>query len=528
MSKSDTDINSRFGTLKNDIPAGLVVFLVALPLCLGIALASGAPLLAGIISGALGGLLVPMFSKSELSVAGPAAGLTSLVLAGIQQLQGYEKFLLAAMLAGGFQVILGLFKAGKITYIFPTAVIKGMLAGIGIILIINQLPYLFGYDVQQYRLDKVALPTASDLDTFIIIAQANITVGSIFFGIFSFVILITWQQTRLKKLSWMPGPLAVVIFGIAGNELLQYSESYLALQMEQHLVNLPHFEKLTDITVEFVWPDYSSFGIPVLEVAFTLGLVASLETLLTLEAVDQVDPYKRQSEPNRELIAQGLANIISASVGGLPITSVIVRSSVAINSGGIRKWVAVTQGVFLGVSVLFLSQYLNKIPLSCLAAILVMTGYKLADPAFFKQKYKEGWDQLVPFVMTIVAIVWAGLLVGVLIGICFGVAFVILINFHSTVKVTRPEPKLVVITLVKDVSFLNKFVLRQALDRIENGSKVLIDASNAKFIDHDILQVIESFKNTAATRNIELQIKNLSVKRFSFRFFQAIDDEASE
>ncbi len=524
---SQVDINSRFGTLKNDIPAGLVVFLVALPLCLGIALASGAPLLSGIVAGALGGLLVPIFSKSELSVAGPAAGLTSLVIAGIEQLQSYEKFLLAALIAGCFQVVLGLLKAGKITYFFPTAVIKGMLAGIGLILMINQLPYLLGYDVQQYRLDKVALPSASDFETFMIIAQANITVGSIFFGFFSFIILITWQQTKLKNITWMPGPLAVVIFGIVGNELLQYSESYLALHMEQHLVNLPHFEKLTDITMEFVWPDYKGFSVGVLEVALTLGLVASLETLLTLEAVDQVDPYKRQSEPNRELMAQGLANIVSASIGGLPITSVIVRSSVAINSGAVRKWVTVTQGLFLAVSVLFLSQYLNKIPLSCLAAILIMTGYKLADPAFFKKKYQEGWDQLVPFVMTIAAIVWAGLLTGVLIGICFGVIFVIIINFHSTIHVTKgDEPNLVVITMTKDVSFLNKFILRQALDRVENGSKVVIDATNAKFIDHDIVQVIESFRNNAQNRQIELEVRNLSIKRFSFKLFQEIEESS--
>lgn len=500
-----------FRSIGSDAPAGIVVFLVALPLCLGIALASGAPLFSGVIAGIVGGLVVGSLSGSHLSVSGPAAGLTVIVLNAITDLGTFETFLLAVFLAGVIQVILGIIKAGIIGHFFPSSVIKGMLSAIGLILILKQIPHALGDD-QNYEGDEAFLQFDGE-NTFTEIALAiqNIELGAFIICAISIAILILWETRIFKNFNWtrvVPGPLVAVVFGIFANSIL-YAKAIPSLFLTgKHLVSLPKIESATDFFNELTLPDFSQITNPdVLIVALTIAIIASLETLLSLDAVDKLDPYRRIAPASRELWAQGAGNMISGLIGGLPVTAVIVRSTANISSGAKTKVSAVFHGFLLLSSVTLFPRVLNLIPLSALAAVLLMVGYKLAKPSLFKSVYKQGMDQFLPFVITILAILFTDLLVGITIGICVGLFFVIKANLHQAITVKKIDDKSSIITLEKDVSFLNKAFLRLTLKKIPANSTLIVDETESIFIDHDIAETIDDFLLTAENKNITVEIR---------------------
>ena len=509
-----------FSYLSSDLPAGLVVFLVALPLCLGIALSSGAPLFSGIIAGVIGGIVVGYLSGSSTSVSGPAAGLTVIVLNAITDLGAFDVFLLAVVLAGVFQIVLGIVKAGVIGYYFPTSVIKGMLAGIGIILIIKQIPYAFGVNETQ-NLAKY-IPFVNDWEAVLDLRNlANeFDFGALIITVVSLVILILWDKPFVKRnkiLKLVPGPLLVVILGVGINKFFKFVVPSLYLDIEDKVV-LPQVQSWEGFTTLFTFPDFSAIGdSEVWLVAFTIAIIASLETLLSLEAADKIDPYKRVSPPNRELFAQGTGNILNGLIGGLPVTAVIVRSSANVTSGAKTKMSAIFHGVLLVLSVLLIPTLLNLIPLACLAAILLQVGYKLAKISLFKTQAKLGWDQFLPFIVTILGIVIFDLLIGIGLGMGVAIVYILLRNFQNshvlTLKYNKDSPDSIRIILSEEVSFLNKGALIKTLEDIPNGKHVIIDGSNSKIIDYDVLEVIENFKINAKERDIEVDtIKIKSVK----------------
>lgn len=504
-----------FSHLKNDIPSGVVVFLVALPLCLGIALASkgevvSAPLFSGLLAGIIGGLVVPLISRSPLSVSGPAAGLIAIVITGMDSLGSWEAFLVAVFLGGLLQIALGLFKAGAVAYFFPNSVIKGMLAAIGLILIRKQLPHALGIDTEAVDLRFHLVETHG---TFVD-AIANMEVGAFVISLISLAILILWENKFFKKLYWLPGALVVVIIGIIINQFFMAVGSPFALAggAEGHLVNLPEalVEKGPAGFIEQLrFPDFSALGnTQVYVVALTIGLVASVETLLSVEAVDKLDPHKRQTPLNRELIAQGTANTIAGLIGGLPITAVIVRSSANVNSGGQTRMSALLHGAFLFISVISIAFLLNMIPLASLAAILLLIGYKLARPALWKLLYKRGMNEFIPFAVTVVAVLATDLLKGIAIGTAVGIFFIIRANFRTAIKVTTTDDK-IEIKFAKDVSFLNKAELSKALNAIHSGKTVIIDGSKAEFIDNDIREILYEFHVRADDEGIPLEFRGV-------------------
>ena len=512
-SKQQPDL-SPFKNFRYDLPAGVVVFLVALPLCLGIALASqgtvdGAPLFSGLLAGIIGGLVIPLISRSPLSVSGPAAGLIAIVITGIDTAGSFEAFLVAVALGGLLQIFLGLVKAGTIAYFFPSSVIKGMLAAIGLILIRKQLPHAFGVDSEAVDLSFHIWETPSVIRE--IVVEGHFEMGAILIALVSLAILITWENTPLKKITYLPAPLIVVILGILINEAFKGADSSLALfgGVGGHLVNLPDSlvnEGISGFVGEFRFPDFSAFSNPqIYVVALTIGLVASVETLLSVEAVDKLDPHKRSTPLNRELIAQGIANTLGGLLGALPITAVIVRSSANVNSGGQTRASAFIHAVFLFVSVVTIAQVLNLIPLASLATILLMIGYKLARPSLFRSLYKEGSSQFWPFVITIIAVLTFDLLIGIGIGTLVGIFFTIRANFRTAISVEKNEDTYI-IKLKKDVSFMNKAILNQALNRIPEGASVILDGRNAEFIDHDIQEIIREFEQGAKDRGIDFTI----------------------
>lgn len=503
-----------FQNLGRDIPAGIVVFLVALPLCLGVALASGAPLFAGLIAGIVGGLIVSWASGSQLSVSGPAAGLTVIVATAIERLGSFDAFLLCVSLAGIIQLVLGFLKAGVIGAYFPVAVIKGMLAAIGLILIMKQIPHAVGYDAD-FEGDETYLQSDSHT-TFSEIAYSlqAISPGAVTVSVVSIFIMLLWETSLFKRnpvLTWFPGPLAAVIWGVAFNMLTQTDYPAFAIAKE-HLVSLPQIQGPLDFLNQLVLPDFSRIMDPqIYPVAFTVAIVASLETLLSLEAVDKIDPLKRIAPTNRELKAQGLGNLLCGLLGGLPMTAVIVRSSANVMAGGQTKVSGFVHGILLLLSVMFLAEYLNLIPLSCLAAILLLTGYKLAKPVLFVEMYRKGFNQLAPFAITIVAILLTDLLKGMAVGVAIGLYFVIRTNFHAAISLTQ-DGNHYLLRLQKDVSFLNKALLRDCLSRIDEGGFVIIDGSRAQFVDEDILETIGDFVASSGDDNITVELKNLSVR----------------
>ncbi|MSR17297.1 MAG: SulP family inorganic anion transporter [Methylococcaceae bacterium] len=498
---------------KEDAPASLVVFLVALPLCLGIALASGAPLFSGLIAGLVGGLLVAWLSGSQLAVTGPAAGLTVIVFSAIETLGSFQGLLVAVVLAGIFQIILGYLRAGIIGAFFPSAVIEGMLAAIGLILIIKQVPHAAGYDTSYEGDESYMQETAESSFLELLDAFNAISLGSVVISSVALVILILWVFLKSHPiLKFIPAPLIAVIWGVGFNEWAMSVAPEWAVHTK-HLVSLPITNSPKEFFDNFIFPDFQYLTNPqTYIVAATIAIIASLETLLSLDATDKLDPLKRISPTNRELKAQGVGNIVSGLLGGLPMTAVIVRSAANINAGGRSSMSCFLHGIWLLLSLMFLTTCLNMIPLACLSAILLHTGYKLANPAVFKRFYKKGMSQFLPFLITIIAILVTDLLKGIVIGLVIGLFFVIKANYQAAITLSKDNLNYL-LSFNKDVSFLNKALLRKFILQIPANSTVIIDASKTTFVDYDILEVIEEFLDSATEDNITVELVNVYGKK---------------
>lgn len=498
-----------------DISAGLVVFLVALPLCLGIALASGAPLFSGIITGIVGGVLVALLSGTSLAVSGPAAGLTVIVLNGIEDLGGFEAFLAALVLAGIIQLILGFMKAGFIGLFFPHSVIKGLLAAIGVILILKQIPHFFGVD--QDFFGDFAFWQANGLNTFseIFYSLTHIHIGVVIIGIVSLAIILLWDQPYMKGnaiLRNIPGALIAVVVAVLLKFLFDNYMPGWRIE-ESHLVSLPLLNNWGDVQQSLAHPDFAVLSNPkVYLVALSLGFIASIETLLSVEATDKMDPMKRHSPMNRELFAQGAGNIVCGLIGGLPMTAVIVRSTANISAGGRTKLASFFHGIFLLISVVSIPFLLNQIPLAALAAVLLVVGYKLVSIRIIRQQWKQGRDQFIPFIVTLLAIVFTDLLIGVLIGLVVGMYSILRENYRHAFHSKRVELNgrtTVELTLSEQVTFLNKAHILRELHGLPEKSHVVIDGSNSTFIDHDVLETIYDFNRTAEDKQIVVDLINI-------------------
>lgn len=501
-----------FKYIKNDLPASIVVFFVALPLCLGIALASGAPLFSGLIAGIIGGIVVGSLSGSQIGVSGPAAGLAAIVLTAISSLGGFENFLVAVVIGGIIQIIFSILKAGVIAYYFPSSVIKGMLTGIGIIIILKQIPHFFGYgggpeeDFAFFQVDSE--------NTFsgIINALNSISLGATLIAAVSLAILVLWDRVlskRAKIFQLVQGPLVAVTLGILYYVFTKDNPN-LAIS-EGLLVSVPIPESIDTVGTLLSFPNFAVIGSPEIWLtAFTIALVASLETLLCVEATDKLDPYKRTTPTNKELFAQGVGNTISGLVGGLPVTQVIVRSSANIQSGGRTKASAIIHGFFLLISIILIPRLLNMIPLSVLAAVLLIVGYKLAKPALFKKMYDSGWKQFVPFVVTVLGIVFTDLLIGIGLGLGVGIV-VILIKSYQNSHFLHIEDKSngahkIKMTLAEEVTFFNKGAILKELDSLPENSYLELDVRKTRFLDNDIVEILEDFSEKAKNRNIDIKL----------------------
>ncbi|WP_026462627.1 SulP family inorganic anion transporter [Adhaeribacter aquaticus] len=510
MQKQSSTFN--IASLKKDLPAGLVVFLVALPLCLGISLASGAPLFAGLITGIVGGVVVSMLSGSALSVSGPAAGLTVIVLNGIQSLGSFEAFLLAGLIAGFLQLVLGFAKAGIIGLYFPSSVIRGMLAAIGLILIIKQIPHFLG--ANEHLLGEMSFFWADGKNTFSEIRRGfnSMEKGALIIGLFALLILVIWESKPLQRISFfklVPGALVAVIASVFLNQAFNIFNPDLFIA-DTHMVQLPVVASPVEILGELRLPDFSQITNPQIYItAFTIAIIASLETLLSVEAVDKLDPYKRITPPNRELKAQGIGNIVSALLGGLPMTAVIVRSSANVNAGGQTKLSSFVHGILLLLSVLFLSEYINHVPLSALAAILLMVGFKLTKPALYKAQWRLGTEQFIPFIITILAILFTDLLKGITVGLVIGIFYILRANYKSPFFFQKNRDlgeDIIRIQLSENVTFLNKASIVLTLDHLPENSNVIIDGSKSTFIDYDVLDAIHNFKFNASAKNLKVEL----------------------
>ncbi len=512
--------NYKAAYLSQDLPAGLSVFLVALPLCLGIALASGAPLFSGLVAGMIGGIVVGLLSGSEVSVSGPAAGLAVIVADAIVKIGSYEAFLVAVVLAGVMQFILGIIKAGRFSSFFPDSVIKGMLVAIGIVIILKQIPHALGRD-NDYEGEFEFQQLADGENTLSEIYRAVETAspGAVIISVISLLILISWERLAGRSTSTffknVPGALVVVIIGVALNEFFRVAVPtwYLGDTAHQHMVQIPTIAPGKSIFSIFDFPDFSILGNPrVYGIAATIALVASLETLLNLEASDRLDSAKRVSSTNQELLAQGVGNMLSGMIGGLPVTSVVVRTSANVYAGAKTRMSAVFHGIYLLVAVFVGGALLNLIPLSCLAAVLIMVGYKLAKPSVFKKTYRDGWSQFVPFMVTVVGIVFTDLLIGIALGAVVGIIYVLYTNFQSTFRVVRNEHK-VTIEFEKDLYFLSKPQLKEALSDLRPGDEVVVDGTKAQFIDHDIYNMLHDYSETAKVQGINYELRNVALSR---------------
>lgn len=507
LEKNDSFIAS----LKNDIPASIVVFFVALPLCLGIALASGAPLFSGLIAGIVGGIVVGMLSGSAIGVSGPAAGLAAIVLAAITTLGSWENFLLAVVLGGLIQVVFGLLKAGVIGYYFPSSVIKGMLTGIGIIIILKQIPHFFGYDVVPEG--NLAFNQLDGENTFseIGLMLSNISLGPTIIACIALAILLLWDKVLVHKASFfkiVQGPLVAVVLGII-YYIVTKGTSYGITS--DHLVSVPVPKDFSSFLGQFSLPNFGAITNPAIWVtAFTIALVASLETLLCVEATDKLDPLKRVTPTNKELLAQGTGNIISGMIGGLPITQVIVRSSANIQSGGKTKKSAIIHGFFLLISVLLIPGLLNMIPLSVLAAVLLIVGFKLAKPALFKVMYGLGWKQFLPFIVTVLGIIFTDLLVGIGMGLLVGVCIILLKSYQNShflhLEDNSNGRQKFKISLAEEVTFFNKGAILKELDQLPEESFLELDVRKTRYLDNDIIEILEDFAFKAKNRNIDIKL----------------------
>ncbi|MFY8068607.1 MAG: SulP family inorganic anion transporter [Flavobacterium sp.] len=499
-----------FANLKSDFASGLVVFLVALPLCLGIALASGAPLFSGITSGIIGGIVVGYLSNSHLSVSGPAAGLTAIVLTAITDLGSFNAFLLAVLLAGVIQLVFGFIKAGTISNYFPTNVIEGMLAGIGVIIILKQIPHAFGYDPDFEGDESFFQSDGQNTFSELLHVLDHIQLGAVIVALISLLILILWNKIEfLKNIKLIPAALVAVIVSVFLNEIFIQSGSSLAIS-KQHLVNLPVPTNFSELKKIIITPDFTALSnSKVWIVAVTIAVVASIETLLCIEAADRMDQLKRYTNTNVELKAQGIGNILSGLLGGLPMTSVVVRTSANNVAGAKSKMSTIIHGLFLLISVLSIPFLLNKIPLSTLAAVLLLVGYKLANPKIIKHFWEKGKYQFVPFIATFAAVVVTDLLKGVALGMIISVIFVLKGNMKRAYIFRKEEYKdgdIIHIDLAQEVSFLNKAAIKETLQNIPEQSYVIINASNTVYISHDILAMITEFA-TITSKELSIDVK---------------------
>ncbi|MDO9214632.1 MAG: carbonic anhydrase family protein [Methylococcales bacterium] len=501
-----------FRYMKHDLPAGLVVFLISVPMSLGIALASGAPLFSGLITGIIGGLLVAPLSGSQLGVSGTAAGLSVLVFAAIAEF-GFNGFLLALMIAGLLQILLGLMKAGVIAHYFPSSVINGMLSGIGMILFLKQIPHALGYD-RDYEGD-FSFFQSDHFSSFseLVNAVEFISPTATVIALISLAVLIFWEQPFIKTLRYArlyQGILLAVLLGVLSNQYLVTFAPELALK-DNHLVMIPVFSTFADVLAQFHSPDFSLFDQPKLYViAATLALVASLETLICVEAVDKLDTYRRVTSTNRELMTQGLANTMLGLCGGLPLTQVIVRSSINIQAGAKTKTAGFIHGLLMLMAVLFIPEWMNFIPLATLASVLLVVSYKLINPAMFKIMYQAGWYHFIPFCVTILGLVFTDLLVGIIIGLVVALFAILLENYKSASYFREAViGNKIIFRLSEHVSFLNKANIKRTLDHVPAHSDVVIDATRSKYIDYDVFEVIENFKREAQLKKINLTLENM-------------------
>ncbi len=501
-----------FKTIKNDLPASIVVFFVALPLCLGIALASGAPLFSGVIAGIIGGIVVGALSGSKIGVSGPAAGLAAIVLTAIGTLGGYENFLVAVVLGGVIQLIFGILRAGIIGYYFPSSVIKGMLTGIGIIIILKQIPHFFGYDADPEGDFSFFQVDGENTFSEIFKSMNYIQPGSALIGLIGLGILLLWDKVLSKKgkiFQLIQGPLVAVVVGILFYVVTKSNEVFGIAN--SHLVTVPIPEDVASFVGQFSFPNFSVITSPdVWIIAFTIALVASLETLLCVEATDKLDPHKNVTPTNRELLAQGTGNILSGMIGGLPITQVIVRSSANIQSGGRSKMSAIIHGFFLLISVILIPRLLNMIPLSVLAAILLIVGYKLARPALFKKMYNLGWKQFVPFTVTVVGIVFIDLLYGIGLGLAVGIVVILIKSYQNSHFLHKEGEDVddgkIKMTFAEEVTFFNKGAILKELDQLPVNSHLELDVRKTRYLDNDIIEILEDFAFKAKERNITIKL----------------------
>lgn len=507
-----------FKEMRSDLSASIIVFFVALPLCLGIALASGAPLFSGIIAGIVGGIVVGIASGSPLGVSGPAAGLAVIVLTAIETLGSWPLFLLAVVLAGIIQLALGFAKAGFIAYFFPSSVINGMLTGIGLLIILKQIPHALGYDKGES--DGLSYLQVNGEVTISSIFKAFdvFTPGAVLIAIISISLLIFWDVVLTKKhklFKLIQGPVVVVAVGILMSYLFQNGFLNFTLD-EKHLVELPMINSFPEFINQFTIPDFSGLtNFDVWKIAVVLAIVASIETLLCVEATDKLDPFKRITPTDRELMAQGIGNIAAGMIGGLPITQVIVRSSANISFGGKTKLSAILHGFFLLVSAVTVGPLLNKIPLSSLACILIMVGFKLAKPSLFKKMYQLGGEQFIPFLATIIGILTTDLLKGIFIGLIFSIFYTLRHSYRNAYSlkdeiITEAGKTIHNIVLAEEVSFFNKANIMQALDAIPSNSEVVLNCSNSKSISYDVIEVIKNYKNSAPLKNVSFKTIGLA------------------
>lgn len=503
------NFNELKDSLKADVPASIVVFFVALPLCLGIALASGAPLLSGLIAGVIGGVVVGILSGSNLGVSGPAAGLAAIVAAAITELGSFEVFLVAVVLAGLIQILFGILRFGIIGYFFPNSVILGMLSGIGIIIILKQIPHLFGYDSEPMGADEFVETSGENTFSAISHILGNIGPGSIIIGILGLALILFWDTILAKKskiFTVIQGPIIAVLVGTIIK--LIFDNSDIAVR-DIHLVSIPVVSSLSDLKGFLTFPDFSAIRNPrVLTIAFTLALIASLETLLSVEATDKLDPAKNVTPTNRELFAQGMGNILSGLIGGLPLTQVIVRSSANLQSNAKSKLSAIIHGLLLLLAVLALPKILNHIPLSVLAAVLIVVGYKLAKPSLFKKMWAKGWTQFVPFVATIAVIVAKDLLWGILAGLFIGVVVIMVKSYQNSsfLNVDKANDKLVKMTFAEEVTFLNKGAIAKQLKSLPKDITLELDVRNSKYIDSDVIDILDDFVVQSKNKNITVHL----------------------
>ncbi|WP_440879815.1 SulP family inorganic anion transporter [Tenacibaculum sp. C7A-26P2] len=501
-----------FKTIKNDLPASIVVFFVALPLCLGIALASGAPLFSGLIAGIVGGIVVGALSGSKIGVSGPAAGLAAIVLTAIGELGGFNNFLLAVVLGGIIQLMFGILKAGIIGYYFPSSVIKGMLTGIGVIIILKQIPHFFGYDADPEG--DFAFMQVDGENTFSGIFNTinNIGTGSTVIGFIGLGILLLWEKILVKKakiFQLIQGPVVAVIIGIIFYTITKTND-VLGIS-SKHLVSVPVPEDITSFFGQFQFPNFSLISDSSIWVtAFTIALVASLETLLCVEATDKIDPNKNITPTNRELLAQGTGNIISGLIGGLPVTQVIVRSSANIQSGGKSKASTVIHGFLLLISIILIPNLLNKIPLSVLAAVLFIVGFKLAKPTLFKKMYALGWKQFLPFIVTVLGIVFIDLLKGIGLGLAIGIIVILIKSYQNShflhIEDVSNGVHKIKMTLAEEVTFFNKGAILKELNNLPRNTYLELDVRKTRYLDNDIIEILEDFLFKAREKSINIKV----------------------